>query len=168
MVNDTQNNKEDENIINENSNLNIPQKNNKIKDKPESDIPTKESTSNNININNKIMSNQKREEKNINNKKLKKENNIENNKDKESSDDSHFIDEDGNIHNINDLTDEEKMVILQQQFILQKLQEEAEARGEQFDPQEYINYLEKEAREEEEEEDNDNNKDEDNKLNKSF
>ena len=37
MVNDTQNNKEDENIINENSNLNIPQKNNKIKDKPESE-----------------------------------------------------------------------------------------------------------------------------------
>ena len=39
---------------------------------------------------------------------------------------SQFMDEEGNIYNLDDLTDEEKMKILQQQFLLQKLQEEAE------------------------------------------
>ena len=34
------------------------------------------------------------------------------------------------------------MNILQQQLILQKLQEETETRGEQFNPQEYLAYLE--------------------------
>ena len=62
------------------------------------------------------------------------------------------MDEEGNIYNYDDLSDEEKMVIVQQQLILQKLQEEAEARGEQFDPQEYIEFLERQALEEEEEE----------------
>ena len=56
------------------------------------------------------------------------------------------------MHNIDDLTDEEKMIILQQQLILQKMQEEAEARGEQFDPQEYIDFLESQVKEAEEEE----------------
>ena len=87
-------------------------------------------------------------------------------KDKESSDDSHFVDDEGNIHNLDDLTDEEKMIILQQQLILQKLQEEAEARGEQFDPQEYFEFLERQAKEDEEEELNQKNGDD--KLNKSF
>ena len=86
-------------------------------------------------------------------------------KDKESSD-SHFVDENGNVHNFDDLSDEEKMIILQQQLILQRLQEEAEARGEQFDPQEYIEYLEKQAKEEEENELNEQQSQ--NKLNKSF
>lgn len=82
-------------------------------------------------------------------------------KDKDS-DDSHLVDENGNVYNIDNLTDEEKMIIIQQQIILQRLQEEAEARGEQFDPQEYIEFLERQAREEEEEEKSDG------KLNKSF
>ena len=73
------------------------------------------------------------------------------------------MDEDGNVFNFDDLTDEEKMNILQQQLILQKLQEEAEARGEQFDPQEYLAYLEQQAEEEELLQ-----KKESNKLNKSF
>ena len=34
-------------------------------------------------------------------------------------------------------------------MILQKLQEEAEARGEHFDPQEYLAFLEEQAKEEE-------------------
>ena len=82
-------------------------------------------------------------------------------KDKDS-DDSHLVDENGNVYNIDDLTDEEKMIIIQQQLILQRLQEEAEARGEQFDPQQYIEYLDRLAKEEEEDEKSDG------KLNKSF
>ena len=84
-------------------------------------------------------------------------------KDKESSD-SHFVDENGNVYNYDDLTEEEKMIILQQQIILQRLQEEAEARGEQFDPQEYIDFLEKQAKEEEDEKEGHSS----NKLNKSM
>ena len=90
----------------------------------------------------------------------------ENNKES-SENNSHFVDEEGNIHNYDDLTDEEKMVIIQQQLILQRLQEEAEARGEQFDPQEYIDFLERQALEEEEEE-LEKGKSSSNKLNKSF
>ena len=44
------------------------------------------------------------------------------------------------------------MIILQQQLILQKLQEEAESRGEQFDPQEYIEFLQRQAKDDDEEE----------------
>ena len=93
----------------------------------------------------------------------------ENEKDKESSD-SHFVDENGNVYNFDDLTEEDKMIILQQQLILQKLQQEAEARGEEFDPKEYIEFLERQAREEEEEDDEEElkKKDSSNKLNKSF
>ena len=72
------------------------------------------------------------------------------------------MDEEGNIFSYDDLTDEEKM-LLHQQLILQKLQEDAEARGEQFNPQEYLAYLEQ-VQEEEELMDKKNP----NKLNKSF
>ena len=86
-----------------------------------------------------------------------------------SEENSHFEDEEGNIYNYDDLTNEEKMLIIQQKIILQKLQEEAEARGEQFNPQEYIEFLERQALEEEEEEDEDVVKGKgNNKLNKSF
>ena len=74
------------------------------------------------------------------------------------------MDEDGNIYNFDDLTEEEKKIILQQQLIIQKLQEEAEARGEQFDPQEYIEFLESQAKEEENELEGESS----NKLNKSL
>ena len=66
--------------------------------------------------------------------------------------------------NLDDLTDEEKLALLQQREILQKLQEEAAAKGEHFDVQEYLEMLEKQANEEEEEGDNK----EDDKINKSF
>ena len=72
------------------------------------------------------------------------------------------MDEEGNAFNFDDLTDEEKMSILQQHLFLQKLQEEAEARGEQFDPQEYLDYLEQQ------EEGELMKKENSNKLNKSF
>ena len=51
--------------------------------------------------------------------------------------------------NLDDLTEEEKIALLQQREILQKLQEEAAAKGEQFDVQEYLEMLEKQANEEE-------------------
>ena len=91
-------------------------------------------------------------------------------REKESSEEnSHFEDEEGNIYNYDDLTNEEKMLIIQQKIILQKLQEEAEARGEQFNPQEYIEFLERQALEEEEEEEEDlKERKGSNKLNKSF
>ena len=76
---------------------------------------------------------------------------------------SQLMDEDGNVFNFDDLTDEEKMNIIHQQLILQRLQEEAEARGEQFDPQEYLALLEAQAEEEELMKKNSSNK-----LNKSF
>ena len=75
---------------------------------------------------------------------------------------SQFMDDEGNIYNLDDLTDEEKMNILQQQFLLQKLQEEAELRG--MDPQEYLAMLEQQ----EEEEEGMMQKKESDKLNKSF
>ena len=87
----------------------------------------------------------------------------------EENENSHYEDEEGNIYNVDDLTNEEKMLIIQQKIILQKLQEEAEARGEQFNPQEYIEFLERQAMEEEEEEDDDFKEGKgSNKLNKSF
>ena len=90
-------------------------------------------------------------------------------KDKESSENnSHYVDEQGNIYNYDDLSEEEKMIIIQQQLLLQRLQEEAEARGEQFDPQEYIEFLERQALEEEEEEEDLKKSKSSNKLNKSF
>ena len=70
--------------------------------------------------------------------------------------------------NLDDLTEEDKMALLQHQEMLQKLQEEAEARGEHFDIQEYLAMLERQANEEEEEgeEGGDNKISE--KINKSF
>ena len=84
-----------------------------------------------------------------------------------SNNGSQLMDEDGNVFNFDDLTDEEKMSIIHQQLILQRLQEEAEARGEQFDPQEYLAYLEQQAEAEAEEEEL-MKKNGSNKLNKSF
>ena len=119
-------------------------------------------TNNNINI-------EKVEERKINENEIKnildmqkKEEKFEE-KDKESNE-SHLEDENGNVYNFDDLTEEEKMVILQQQLIIQRLQEEAMARGEQFDPQEYLEFLERQAREGE----NELSDQSSNKLNKSF
>ena len=97
------------------------------------------------------------------NEKIKKENNKEIKEEQKDDNNSQFMDEEGNIYNFDELTEEEKMSILQQQLILQKLQEEAEARGEKFDPQEYFEFLEQQAEEEELMQKKDSNK-----LNKSF
>ena len=133
--------KEDTKIMNDNINI-LKENKEKGKDKNEEDIK--------ININNNTNMINKEEIKNELDIPDKKEENEEE-KDKESND-THFVDENGNVYNFDDLTEEEKMVILEQQLIIQRLQEEAEARGEQFDPQEYIEFLERQAKEEEDEE----------------
>ena len=125
----------------------------------------------NINNNNKI-NNEKIQEKNpepIPYKVMNAEPSERNRESSEENENSHYEDEEGNIYNVDDLTNEEKMLIIQQKIILQKLQEEAEARGEQFNPQEYIEFLERQAMEEEEEDDDDlKESKKGNKLNKSF
>ena len=182
-VNITQENKTKINNNNNNINLN---KNNIIKNEDNNNIINKLLQKNNnqplLQPSNKIIEEKKGEEEKINiNNEKDKEKNLEpipyrqlpaepTEKDKESSEEnSHFEDEEGNIYNYDDLTNEEKMLIIQQKIILQKLQEEAEARGEQFNPQEYIEFLERQALEEEEEEDEDVKEGKgSNKLNKSF
>ena len=141
------------------------------KNKINSDLKENKNNINTNNMNNNNVINKKEENNNDGNKKDEmvstyQQMNVEPTEEKdkkEESSDTHFIDENGNVFNIDDLTEEEKMIIIQQQLILQKLQEEAEARGEQFDPHEYIEFLEKQAKEEEEKDIKN-----DGKLNKSF
>ena len=148
--------KEDTKIMNGNINI-LKENNEKEEDKNEEDKKI------NINNNNINMIN-KEEIKNESDIPYKKEENEEE-KDKESNG-SHFVDENGNIYNFDDLTEEEKMLIIQQQLIIQRLQEEAEARGEHFDPQDYIEFLERQAKEEEDEEEITGQST--NQINKSF
>ena len=165
-----ENKKEDnENILNkllqkkENNKIN-PQSNiNKIKEE-------KKVEEEKININNNNIKNEKQKQKKLEPIPYMEIPAEPSEREKETSEEnSHFEDEEGNIYNYDDLTNEEKMLIIQQKIILQKLQEEAEARGEQFNPQEYIEFLERQALEEEEEEDEDIVKGKgNNKLNKSF
>ena len=189
--------KEEKPIENKDFNLNlsnkIEEKKEKEKEKKEENVILKEDKNCNKNIlikkentneNKIIIKKEEDEEEEKNNNESKPNNNKKEDlepvsyqgvlgepteeKDKESSENnSHYVDEEGNIHNYDDLSEEEKMVIIQQQLILQKLQEEAEARGEQFDPQEYIEFLERQALEEEEEEELKEGKSS-SKLNKSF
>ena len=77
-------------------------------------------------------------------------------------------DEEGNDLNYDELTEEEKMELMQQREILMKLQEEAEARGEHFDIQEYLAQLEAQGEEDYEEEGYERQEQNNNKLNKSF
>ena len=63
--------------------------------------------------------------------------------------------------------EEEKIALIQQRQILMKLQEEAEARGEHFDIQEYLAQLEAQGDDDEDEE-FEQQRHNDNKLNKSF
>ena len=151
-----------EQLNNNNININDNNKNKIIKEEEKNSNDEKDTKNEVLNYKNQILNVELTEE----NKTKEKNKDKDKDKDKESSDYSHFVDDEGNVHNLDDLTDEEKMIILQQQLILQKLQEEAEARGEQFDPQEYFEFLERQAKEDEEEELNQKNGD--NKLNKSF
>ena len=102
----------------------------------------------------------KKEEKNI---KMKEDNNLYN---KELMNNNSEEEEDEGDFNLDNLTEEEKMALLQQREILMKLQEEAEARGEHFDIQEYLAQLAEQSEEDDEYGQQENKSD--NKLNKSF
>ena len=102
----------------------------------------------------------KKEEKNI---KMKDDNNLDN---KELMNNNSEEEEDEGDFNLDNLTEEEKMALLQQREILMKLQEEAEARGEHFDIQEYLAQLAEQSEEDDEYGQQENKSD--NKLNKSF
>ena len=165
-----ENKKEDNgNILNkllqkkDNNKINPQSNSNKIKEE-------KKVEEEKININNNNIKNEKQKQKKLEPIPYMEIPAEPSEREKETSEEnSHFEDEEGNIYNYDDLTNEEKMLIIQQKIILQKLQEEAEARGEQFNPQEYIEFLERQALEEEEEEDEDVVKGKgNNKLNKSF
>ena len=149
--------KKDNNKINPQSNINKIKEEKKVEEEK-------------ININNNNIKNEKQKQKKLEPIPYMEIPAEPSEREKETSEEnSHFEDEEGNIYNYDDLTNEEKMLIIQQKIILQKLQEEAEARGEQFNPQEYIEFLERQALEEEEEEDEDVVKGKgNNKLNKSF
>ena len=149
--------KKDNNKINPQSNINKKKEEKKVEEEK-------------ININNNNIKNEKQKQKKLEPIPYMEIPAEPSEREKETSEEnSHFEDEEGNIYNYDDLTNEEKMLIIQQKIILQKLQEEAEARGEQFNPQEYIEFLERQALEEEEEEDEDVVKGKgNNKLNKSF
>ena len=149
--------KKDNNKINPQSNINKKKEEKKVEEEK-------------ININNNNIKNEKQKQKKLEPIPYMEIPAEPSEREKETSEEnSHFEDEEGNIYNYDDLTNEEKMLIIQQKIILQKLQEEAEARGEQFNPQEYIEFLERQALEEEEEEDEDIVKGKgNNKLNKSF
>ena len=149
--------KKDNNKINPQSNINKIKEEKKVEEEK-------------ININNNNIKNEKQKQKKLEPIPYMEIPAEPSEREKETSEEnSHFEDEEENIYNYDDLTNEEKMLIIQQKIILQKLQEEAEARGEQFNPQEYIEFLERQALEEEEEEDEDVVKGKgNNKLNKSF
>ena len=149
-----------EQLNNNNININENNKNKIIKEEEKNSNDEKDTKNEVLNYKNQILNVELTEENKT------KEKNKDKDKDKESSDDSHFVDDEGNVHNLDDLTDEEKMIILQQQLILQKLQEEAEARGEHFDIQEYFAQLAEQSEEDDDFGQQENKSD--NKLNKSF
>ena len=98
------------------------------------------------------------------NKKEEKHKHIEENSDKKELNDLEEEEDEGDF-NLDNLTEEEKMALIQQREILLKLQEEAEARGEHFDIQEYLAQL---AEQSEEDDEIGNQEDKSDKFNKSF
>ena len=103
---------------------------------------------------------EKKEESTKKNENIKKdEKNIDKNEIKinEKNDNQKMLeDEEDEDFNFDNLTEEEKMQLLQQNEILKRLQEEALKKGEKFDIQDYIDFLNEHNREEEEENDDDN------------
>ena len=98
------------------------------------------------------------------NQKEEKHKHIEENSDKKELNDLEEEEDEGDF-NLDNLTEEEKMALIQQREILLKLQEEAEARGEHFDIQEYLAQL---AEQSEEDDEIGNQEDKSDKFNKSF
>ena len=190
-VNSIQNNnnlKEDKNInnINNDKNLNSENINNLEKKININEIESnKNIIDNNSDDKNKLLNEkeikekeisknmeEKKEEKNENkiNPKENIEKKIEDNKNKYNNENNNIniSDEDDNDFNFDGLTEEEKMDLIQKRELLMKLQEEAEARGEHFDIQEYLAQLEEGMEDEEEDDEFGHNNKNNNKLNKSF
>ena len=170
------NNKENEN--NMKNKIIIKEKKENENKKEINENKEKKENNNLININQKKEDLLKNEEdkKIINNIQEKKENKkvevdkTEKNKLKEENSnkkDLNYSDEeeDDGDFNLDNLTEEEKMALIQQREILLKLQEEAEARGEHFDIQEYLAQLAEQSEEDDEYGKQENKSD---KLNKSF
>ena len=143
-----------DNINNDNISLNKKEKEEK---------PLLKENKNEINNVKEKKEEMKKEVNNIKEEKneLKNNNNMNNKNDLINSDEE----EDEGDFNLDNLTEEEKIALLQQNEILMKLQEEAEARGEHFDIQEYLAQLAEHSEEDDEFGQQENKS---NKLNKSF
>ena len=181
-INNNKNNDIDNNIdINYNNNI----KNNNINIKNDNIENNNIIINNKINIDNELELDNKKDlikqdkkgeimSKNIEDKKeeklnynnnIKNEENIEIKNNKDDNNNMNISDDEENDFNFDDLSEEEKIALIQQREILMKLQEEAEARGEHFDIQEYLAQLEEHGDDEDDfGEQGENN----NKLNKSF
>ena len=169
-IQNEENNENENNIINNNNNINDIQQN-QNKEINLDNLTKKVVNIDNIELNQDQIKNQEITNELKNNKNIIEENKVQNyeqnneiNLEGEEEVGEEGENDDEEI-NLDDLNEEEKMALIQQGEILQKLQEEAEAKGEHFDVQEYINMLEKQANEEDEEDENNN---ELNKNNKSF
>ena len=151
------------NNVNKDININIEKKNNispNKNQKEENQLNNEESPEKKIN---NIP--EKQEIKNFEeNKKEQKHKPLEENSDKKELNDLEEEEDEGDF-NLDNLTEEEKMALIQQREILLKLQEEAEARGEHFDIQEYLAQL---AEQSEEDDEMGNQEDKSDKFNKSF
>ena len=151
------------NNINNDIKINIEKENNisqNEKQKEEIQLINEESSEkkvNNIPEKQEIKNNEE-------NKKEEKHKHIEENSDKKELNDLEEEEDEGDF-NLDNLTEEEKMALIQQREILLKLQEEAEARGEHFDIQEYLAQL---AEQSEEDDEIGNQEDKSDKFNKSF
>ena len=156
---------EEKNKINEKPQINNNNENKKdliIKEKPKEEKKVEKEIQ--LNNDKEILNN--KQEKNIikddkKNKELKEQNKHDNNEELNNNEEE----EDEGDFNFDNLTEEEKIAFIQQRELLMKLQEEAEARGEHFDFQEYLAQLAEQS-EEEDGDEQQNNKS--NKLNKSF
>ena len=173
IKNDIDNNLEPNLNKNNNNNININNNISNINDN-RINIDDKNNLSEKEIKEKKIINNidEKKEEK-LKENNVKKEQNFENNKDVKdvkknydnNNNNDNISDDEENDFNFDDLTEEEKIALIQQREILMKLQEEAEARGEHFDIQEYLAQAEEQGEDEDDfGEQGQNN----NKLNKSF
>ena len=159
IINNIDNKTNINNINNSNKNIN----NNSLIN--EKDVKTKEKeTPKNIEDKNvqKVKEQKEKKESKIEEDKNKYNINENNNNNMKASE------EEDNDFNLDGLTEEEKIDLLQKRELLMKLQEEAEARGEHFDIQEYLAQLEEGIEDDDEEEEFGHHNQNNNKLNKSF
>ena len=154
--------KENENKKEIKENNEKKENNNSTKINQKKEAPLKEKDEDKKIINNNIQ--EKKEVKKIEEDKKEKNKLKEENSNKKDLNYSDEEEDEGDF-NLDNLTEEEKLALIQQREILMKLQEEAEERGEHFDIQEYLAQLAEQSEEEDEMGKQDNKSD---KLNKSF